>query len=285
MDTLESYRNEIDKIDVELTKLFEKRMDVALKVAQYKKSNNIQLLHNKREKEVIEKSLITLQKKQNYIAVVKFLDNIMEISKDLQKKELQYNLKHKNVTNLTSKNTIIGFSGSKGSFTEEAAFKFFGDCTKKTYKGFEKVFIAVQNKEINYGIIPMENSTAGIIQETYDCLQKYKVAIIGYECMKIEHHLMGIKGSDINELTEVYSHDQALRQCSNYFKNYPNCKLIQYHDTAASGKLISNLNDIKKAAICNKSVAKLYNLQILKDNIHNKEINYTKFVIITNVAI
>ena len=280
MNELEACRKEIDEIDKELVDLFERRMKVAVRVAEYKKKNNLPIFNEAREKQVIEKNIGILKEKSYADLTRKFFNNLMELSRSLQE-----NLLFKKSKELNNKVDIdsvkLGFQGVRGSFSEEALIKYFGICNNsKSYEEFEEVFEALKNEEIDYGILPIENSCTGAITRVYDLLAEYGFYIVGEECIKIDQHLMGIKGSTIENITEVYSHPQGFEQSREFLSHNHDLKLIPYHNTAISAKLISDLKDKSKAAIASKRAAEIYNLEILKEKINDKKDNHTKFIII-----
>lgn len=208
----------------------------------------------------------------------------MEISRGLQKRKIDSDSKLADIKvtrEAINKNSRVGFPGVAGAFTEEALLKFFGEeCNRKAYEEFEDVFQAIQIGVIDYGIIPIENSSTGAISDTYDLLRKYGFYIVGEECIRIEQHLVGIKGSIIEEIDEIYSHPQGIEQSSDFLKQYHHWKLIPFHNTAISAKLIEDLGDTTKAAIASKRAADIYGLDIIKECINNQKDNYTRFIVI-----
>lgn len=282
MEDLESYRKEIDSIDSEITKLFEKRMDIVLKVAEYKKLNNLPIFHKGREDAVIKKNIARLENKDYEKEIEKFFNGLMEVSRELQSRKLNrekgsFKFKKKDI----SKEDVIGFLGPKGSFSEEAFLKYFGEDNKSiAYEDFEDVFIAIKNGDIDYGVLPVENSSTGGINEVHDLLVKYGFFIIGEESIRINQHLIGIHGAKISDIKEIYSHPQGFSQTSEFLKLYNDLKLIPYHNTATSAKLIKELNDKSKAAIASSRAAKIYDLDIIREEINNIKSNYTRFIII-----
>lgn len=182
-----------------------------------------------------------------------------------------------------SKNNIkIGYQGVKGSFSEEAMIEFFGENQEAVnYEKFEDVFIGLANKQIDYGILPFENSCTGAITAVYDLLSKYGFYIVGEECIKIKQNLVGIKGAKIEDIEEVYSHPQGFEQSKVFLKEHDNFKLVYYYNTAISAKHVSNLKDRSKAAIASSRAAKIYGLEVIEKEINDNESNNTKFVIIS----
>ena len=176
----------------------------------------------------------------------------------------------------------IGYQGVKGSFSEEAMISFFGENNKSlNYEKFEDVFISLKNDEIDYGILPFENSCTGAITSVYDLISKYGFYIVGEECIKINQNLVGVKDATVDDIKEVYSHPQGFEQSKNFLRNHEDFKLIYFYNTAISAKHVSKLNDKSKAAIASSRAAKIYNLDILAKNIHDNNNNHTKFVIIS----
>jgi chorismate mutase/prephenate dehydratase len=285
MADLEDYREEIDNIDKELAVLFEKRMNMVLKVAEYKKENNIEIFHKNREDVVLDRAINSLQNKDYSDEIVKFFNATMEIGKGLQRRKIEDGKKLSEIEVKRSeidKNKKIGFPGVMGSFTEEAAIKLFGDNSNRiSYEGFDDVFKAIELDEVAYGIVPIENSSTGAISENYDLLRNYGFYIVGEECIRIDQNLVGIKGTIVEDITEIYSHPQGIEQSSDFLKQHDNWKMIPFHNTATSAKLIKDLSDRTKAAIASKRAAKIYGLEIIKECINNQKDNYTRFIIIS----
>lgn len=280
MGNLEDYRREIDSIDRELIALFEKRMNVAIKVGEYKKERNLPIFNSKREEEVIEKNINLLSNKEYSEITRMFFEKVMELSRSLQADLMEKN-KDDIKDNIIEDKVKIGYQGVEGSFSEEALRKYFNSYDSiKNYEEFKDVFTALENNEIQYAILPIENSYTGAITDVYDLLVKYNFYIVGEECIKIDQNLMGIAGTNIDEIEEIYSHPQGFEQSKGFLSRYDNIKLIPYHNTAISAKLVSDLKDKKKAAIGSKRAANIYGLSILKENINDKKDNHTKFIII-----
>lgn len=296
MDTLDSLRGEIDKIDKELTELFEKRVEIILKIADYKKQNNIPILSKEREEEVIERNEKYLKNKALKSYHGEFFENIMSISRKIQarkifdynmdleddrKGKLEYIVSRSGACSPKRDNIKVGFQGVHGSFSQEALTKYFGSNVKTlNVKEFEDVFKALSSNEIDYGVLPIENSSTGGIADVYDLLRKYGFFIVGERIIKVSHNLLGIKGAKIEDIKEVYSHTQALQQSREFFRSYPDMKLVPYSNTAASAKYIKMENKKEKAAIASKKAAKIYDLDILKADINYNKHNYTRFIVI-----
>lgn len=296
MDTLQSLRDQIDEIDKQLTELFEKRIETVLKVAKYKKENNIPILNKGREDEVIEKNVNHLKNKGFKTEEAEFIKTVMAISRKAQAKEIfeynvesqdsnksepEYMVSNEGICSPKSENITVGFQGVPGSFSEEALIEHFGgEVGTFNVKEFEDVFKALQNNEIDYGVLPIENSSTGGIVEVYDLIRKYGFFIVGERTIKVNQNLIGIKGTKIEDIKEVYSHPQGIKQSSEFLKNYPQWDCIPYRNTAASAQLIRDTNSREKAAIASKKAGELYGLEIIKENINHNKNNYTRFIII-----
>ncbi|MCT4607443.1 MAG: chorismate mutase [Marinisporobacter sp.] len=277
MDDLDKLRNEIDYIDEEMVKLFEKRMETVLKIAEYKKRKHMPIFHKDRETEVIKKNINYLKNKAFYEPTEEFFKKLMEISRGVQREQLKILEENEK----RDDQLIIGFQGVEGSFSEQALIEYFGEkVTRKNVREFKDVFESLKNDEIHYGVLPIENSSTGGIAEVYDLLRQYGFHIVGEKSIKVEHHLLGVKGTKIEDIKEVYSHSQAFSQSSEFFKKYEEFKLIPYKNTAMSAKLIKDENTKAKAAVASNKAAKLYDLDIIASNINYNKSNYTRFIII-----
>lgn len=273
---IDDLRNQIDKIDASLVSLFEKRMETVLKVAEYKKVNGIAILNQGREEAVIKKNLDIVKNKDLYSEVEEFFKSVMGISREFQDRTL-----NKSQVVPADKNLTVGFYGVTGSFSEQALKEYFGEkVDTKEISEFEDIFLELKYSKINYGVIPIENSSTGAISEVYDLLKKYDFYITGEKYLKISQNLMGIKGSTLGNIKEVYSHPQGLEQSMEFLKGYKQWKLVPYKSTAKSAELVKNSNNKTLAAIASTKAAEIYDLEILQKNVNSNATNMTRFVVI-----
>jgi prephenate dehydratase len=180
---------------------------------------------------------------------------------------------------MTSK---VAFQGERGAFSETAAKKYFGAVVSVSPSfSFEEVFAKVKSKTVDYGIIPIENTLYGSIYETYDLLLKYSLTITGELNLQINHQLLSNKPYKLSEIKKVYSHPQALGQCSVFLKKLKSAEIVPAYDTAGA-ILIStqNVNE-PSAAIASKEAADIYKMKILKSDIQNNKDNFTRFIVIS----
>lgn len=182
---------------------------------------------------------------------------------------------------MASSPKIIAFQGTNGANSNLACLKFYPNYRAVAYQTFQEVFMAVQNDEVEYGMIPLENSYAGRVSEIHDLLQKHNVSIIAEHFFQISHQLCGVKGAHIQDIKEVYSHPQALMQCQNNLQKLA-VKIIEYSNTAKAAEYIAKADDKTKGAICSKLASELYGLDILQSDIQDScNDNITIFIVIS----
>ncbi len=270
MTYLDDLRKEIDKVDKELVDLFEKRMEIVTEVAKYKIENKVSVLNSSREGEVIKKNTERLKNKELEPYLKDFFIRLMDLSKNYQ------NHKIDNAKSLIK----VCYQGTTGSYSEQALLEYFGEGVNSyPVKKFEDVFKELKEESAHYGVLPIENSSTGAINEVYDLLRKYGLYIVGNIALKINHNLMGLKGSRLEDIREVYSHPQALEQCSDFLSK-KDWVLVPYHNTAMAAELIKNKEANYMAAIGSRKAAEVNDLEIIKENINNNNSNYTRFIII-----
>ena len=175
------------------------------------------------------------------------------------------------------------YQGIPGSFGEQAMMSYFGsEADALPMDSFEGVFEAAACGKAEFGILPIENSSTGSINDVLDLLVKYDCYVCGEILIRVNHGLLGVKGALIDDITEVYSHPQGFLQCSEFLKQYGGWVRIAYINTAYSAKHVSEMNDRSKAAIAEKRNAEIYGLDVLNENINNSKVNFTRFIVISN---
>jgi chorismate mutase/prephenate dehydratase len=240
----------------------------------------MEVLDRSREEQIINKHLNNIEDANSKAEIHEFLEDLLSISRKAQLKLIRNNVKENKIKNenLLGK---VGYQGVPASFSHQAVIEYFGEKAETTnYTSFKEVFEAIQNNEIKYGVLPIENSSTGGISEVCDLLGDYGCYIVGEKCIKVEHNLLGIKGADITDISEVYSHTQGFLQCKSYFDNHSDWRLIPYFNTAKSAEYVSLENIKSKACVASKKAAEMYNLNVIKENINYNSNNYTRFIII-----
>lgn len=266
MSDLKTYRDQIDIIDNKMRELFEQRMDVVKKVGEYKLQNNLPILNSSRENEVIKKNCEKLVNSDLSSYYEKYLKSLMDISKTYQH----------NLTN----NIKIGYQGILGSFSSKCANELYPNNQKQNYLTFSDVFEACQSGEIDYGIIPLENSTSGEVSEVIDLLRRYNCYIIKMYDLEVNQALLGVKGAKLSDIKYVCSHIQAYKQSKSFIKD-KDLEFKEFANTAVAAKWVCDTNDKSYAAIGNSDNAKLYNLDIINEKINDSEFNSTRFIVIS----
>ena len=212
MRDLENCRQEIDEIDAELVRLFERRMGVCRDVALYKQAHYMDILNAAREEAVLKSRAQQAGDPALAQSVMALFTEIMRLSREEQRRYLEEQTETKR----------IAYSGVPGAYSECAVVGFFGDdCERVNFKTFEEVFAAVADGKARYGVVPVENSSSGSINDVYDLLGKYACHIVGEQLVRVEHCLLGVPGAKVDEITQVFSHEQGFAQCPKFLGEHP----------------------------------------------------------------
>lgn len=279
MADLEKLRKEIDTVDAEIVRAFERRIALARQVAEYKMSKGLSVLDRQRETEVLKKREEMLEDATLIGDIDRIFELLMSISRTHQRKLIRENRHAFPGIVPTGK---IGYSGVRGAYADMAQNEYFdGRADALSYKGFEEVFAAVEAGEVEYGVVPIENSYAGSVEQVYDLLHQYDVHIVGEQLLHIEHALLGLPGTELSQIKEVYSHEQALVQSTEFLRAYPAWEQIPYYNTAASAEYVAQSKDSSKAAIASVYTADIYGLEVLKAAISSSDENTTRFIVVS----
>ncbi|MDR0914828.1 MAG: chorismate mutase [Oscillospiraceae bacterium] len=286
---LKLLREQIDKTDNEIVKLFWQRMELSKQVGLYKKKNGLPVLNANRENEILDD---IEQKCGSYGSYARTLyADIMALSR-----ALQYNLTAKEtplrgiLSNAQTQNALAdvkktALQGLKGANSHAAALKMFPQSEYVFFSSFADVFDAVKNDDkIEIGIMPVENSTAGAVVDVYDLILKHRFYIVGAANIKIEHCLCGVAGATLEGINKVLSHPQALAQCKSFI-NANGLNPEPCSNTAVAAKTVAENNDKAVAAICSAAAANEYGLAILKTGIQSYDSNTTRFIAISKKLI
>lgn len=262
MNELEKARKIISEIDEQMAKLFEKRMEAASKVAEYKKEHALPILDSSREKELINKNSAYIENEVIKEYYINFLKDTMDISKKYQSRIVN--------------GMKVAYSGVPGAFAHIAAMRMFPNANYISYPDFFSAYEAVENGDCDTCVLPLENSYAGDVSIVLDLVFNGNLFINQVLELEVVHNLMAKKGALKNDIKTVISHNQALAQCSNYIEKH-GYKTIESVNTAVSAKQVSEGDDYTLAAIASYDTAELYGLEILESNINESRNNTTKF--------
>ncbi len=285
---LKEYRDQIDKIDVQIAELFEKRMDASAGISKYKKEHNIGVVDSGREKEVIEN--VTSHVRPEFSDDISMLYSmIFNVSRNYQKKlsgnhsDLYPVIQDaiKNTPQLFPQTANVACQGVEGAFSQLAAQKFFKHPKIMNFNTFESVFSAVENGFCEYGVLPLENSSAGSVNKVYELMMTHDFSIVRGTRIKVDHYLLAKPGVKLEDIKEVYSHEQALNQCSEFLSGLKNVNAVACENTAVAASMVSKSDRNDIAAIASRSCMDLYNLSCIKPSIQNRDNNYTRFICIS----
>lgn len=291
MEDLLKLRDEIDKIDNEIVSLYEKRMKIAEGVARYKIETGKKVFD--REREVSKLSALSAKASSEFtrVGIIELFEHIMAVSR-----KKQYQLLTEGglvevpeldtVNDFIVPNARIVFQGVEGAYSQQAMTEYFGkECDSFHVETWKDAMEAIKNGEADFAVLPIENSTAGIVSENYDLLVEYDNYIVGDQIIQIKHALLGAPDATIEDITTVYSHPQALMQCGDFLYAHSDWEKISLKNTAVSAKKVMEDGDKAHAAIASTLTAELYGLKVLDDNISNTQNNSTRFIIVTNKKI
>ena len=284
--SLKPIRDEIDRIDNELVELFKKRMDCSKRVALYKQENSIPVFNPEREAQVLDQ---IEEEAGEYGKSARLLySTIMDLSRAVQHDMLGSGLELRNRI-MCAKSSVpfdspdvrIACFGVEGTYAHKAALTVFPEASPEFYSPFKEVFKSIQEGRADFGIIPIENSSAGSVSEVYDLMLSYRFHIAAAVDISVDHCLAALPGADIREIKTVFSHEQALMQCSDFMKGHPGITAKKEVSTAQAAKNVAESGDASAAAICSEDAAKKYGLEILMKGFQNAPDNTTRFIVIS----
>ncbi len=284
---LSDIRRDIDGIDRQLLDLLCRRLDCSLEVADYKAARGLPVLNQQREDEILTRVRQEAPHGYGEAAALVFAA-AMDVSRGLQHRRMAAGQALRQQIRLAQNRLLppsqarVVCAGRPGAYAHEAALRMFpGAPLPHFVHAFSDVFSAVEKGEADYGVIPVENSSAGSVNEVYDLILAHRFTIAAAAEIPIHHCLLGIPGTRLSNITAVYSHHQALEQCADYIKAH-HLEPRQYSNTAAAAEMVSLAADPTIAAVASKTAADLYKLDILDDNIQTVYDNSTRFIAISS---
>ncbi|MDR0248691.1 MAG: chorismate mutase [Oscillospiraceae bacterium] len=281
---LQTLRGEIDVIDKELLELFDRRLDVAVKIAACKQEHKLPVHDPAREREKLY-SLRGAAREGRESYVTALCSLLFDISRAEQERllapgcELTDMIENalKNTANLFPERAVVACQGTEGAYSQLAAEKLFALPSIMYCATFDGVFAAVDGGLCAYGVLPLENSTAGSINQVYDLMMRYPFSIVRSARLKIDHCLLAKEGTGIKDIKEVFSHEQAVAQCAGFIKNL-GCKVTVCENTAVAARMASASPRPDVAALSSRNCAALYGLQRLAESVQDQGNNYTRFI-------
>ena len=287
---LEEIRNEIDSIDEELVSLFIRRMNCAEEVAKYKKENNLPILDASRERALLNKiSDLAGEEFEEYTRTL--YSTILSLSRSYQHKATnESSALYKEITdalestpNLFPERAVVACQGVEGAYSQIAAERLFGAPNIVFFSNWEKVFSSIEAGMCRYGVIPIENSTAGSVKKVYDLMISRNFKIVRTVRIKIDHCLLANKGAKLSEIKEIFSHEQAISQCAAFLSSLSSdVKITRVENTAKAAQMVAESGRTDVASISSHSCATQYGLATLASAIQDNGNNHTRFICITN---
>ena len=285
---LKDLRKQIDEIDSSLVELYEKRMEVSSAIADYKIANGKKVYDREREIEKIKTVKGLAHSDFNRIGVEELFSQIMSMSRKLQYQKLSeqgasLRLPFIQIDSLTDSAKRVCYQGAEGAYSEEATIRFFvRDVNSFHVDTFRDAFGALEDGSADYAVLPIENSTAGIVSEVYDLLTEYENYIVGEQIIDIKHCLLGVPGAKLEDITTVYSHPQSLMQSARFLTEHADIRQISMKNNAFAARKVAEDKDKTQAAIASRRAGEVYGLEIIKEAINQAESNSTRFIVVTN---
>ena len=286
---LQELRSKIDEIDAQLTKLFEARMDVAAEIGAWKRENHMPVLDAARERDKL--NAIAAESREDMQTYTQMLYSmIFELSRSHQsdltrtqsslRKDVEQAIE--GTPRLFPTSPIIACQGTEGAYSQIAGTRMFKSPKIMYFKSFDSVFSAIESGFCQYGILPIENSSAGSVKKVYDLMLRHKFYVVRSCRLKIDHNLLAAPGVKKEDIREIFSHQQALDQCAGYLEQFgPDVKITRCENTAMAAEAVAKSGRRDIAAIASYDCASLYGLKCLESDIQDRGNNYTRFICIS----
>ena len=290
MDLLE-LRKQIDEIDTQIVDLYERRMDISSQVADYKIETGKKVFDREREQDKLRTLKSLAHNEFNARGIQELFEQIISMSRKLQYRKLSEKgslgrLPFIGVDELDVKNARVVFQGAEGAYSQMAMLKFFGENVNGFHVDtFRDAMSAIEEGSADFAVLPIENSTAGIVNEIYDLMVEFENYIVGEQIIKIEHCLMGLPGTKLEDIKTVYSHPQSLMQSSRYLNDHASWRQVSMQNNAFAAMKVKEDGDITQAAIASEQAAEIYGLDVLERGVNHSHTNSTRFIIVTNQKI
>lgn len=290
MKELSELRADIDRIDSQIFELFGERAEVAADVAEYKRAHGKRVFDPVRERQKIADAAGRVPADLSTYGQV-MMELLMEASRarqhellgDAEDSELVARIEaaRKATPEVFPRSGRVACQGVEGAYSQLAAEKFFRHPDIRYMRSFEDVFEAVESGEVDYGVLPIENSTAGSVNKVFDLMGAHEFSIVRSTRVKVDHCLLARKGADIGGIRDIYSHEQAIRQCAAFLETMPEARVHVCENTAVAARLVADAGRDDVAALSSRGCADLYGLSVLGSAVQDRDNNYTRFACIS----
>ncbi len=281
---LKDYRAQIDAVDDEIVRLFQERMDIAANIAAFKKENGLPILQSAREREKLAD--VTGKAREDMRSYLRVLYSLLfELSRTYQEKGSRTPLYEKiesaieNTPRLFPRSATVACQGVEGAYSQLACEKLFVTPSIQYFRNFEGVFSAIEAGFCRYGILPIENSTAGSVNRVYDLMIEHNFSIVRSTRLKIDHSLLA--KPDHTQIREIFSHEQAINQCAGFLKSLGNVKITCCENTAVAAQTVALSERKDVAALSSRMCAELYGLKVVQSSVQDEGNNHTRFLCIS----
>ena len=285
---IQELRERIDEIDAKLVDLFTERMGISAQVADYKKERNLPIYVPAREREILQAVANQAGTEfGNYTRVLYSM--IFELSRSYQQKRNekttplyeQITSSIENTPKLFPQEAMVACQGVEGAYAQIACERIFKSPFIMYFKSFDGVFNAIEQGLCQYGILPIENSTAGSVKKVYDLMIHHNFSIVKTFRLKIDHNLLALPGSNLSQIKKIYSHEQAINQCSNFLKKFPDAEIVPVENTAVAASMVAESGRLDIAALSSHNCEELYGLTSLASSVQDEGNNRTRFICIS----
>ena len=287
-DKLKELRNEADILDEKIVDLFKERMDLVTRMAKYRAEYRLPFARDQREREILKR--VSDRAGEEYEGYARLVYNtIFDVDHSAQANVLaqRSNLVERisrsvdETPKLFPKRATVACQGVAGAYSHAAAERLFQLPEIQFYNTFDDVFAAVENGDVEYGVLPIENSSYGSVVSIYNLMQHYNFYIVKSLRLRINHQLLAKPGTKLSDIKEIYSHEQAIGQCDPFLSSLKGVKVTKVGNTALAAQMVAESDRDDVAAISSRECADLYGLDILKNHIQVTDNNYTRFICIS----
>ena len=285
---IDEYRNRIDRIDKQLVTLFCERMDTASDIAAWKKEQKRPVFDPERERQkLLEVASSVPEELREYTASLYSL--LFELSRSYQNRLLgtaseltaQIQGAIDETPALFPSDASVACQGVAGAYSQIACDRLFKRPAILYLSSFDAVFSAIESGLCRYGVVPLENSTAGSVNAVYDLMMNHNFRIVRSVRIKVDHCLLVNPGTKREEIREIYSHQQAISQCEKYLQSFPNARVIPCENTAVAAKMVAEAGRRDAAALSSHACGKIYGLSCLESSVQDMDNNFTRFICIS----
>lgn len=288
MEDLSDIRKEIDSIDTQIVELFKRRMSCADAVAAYKRAHDLPVLDRSRERELLSRRAAQVPEDMKVYTEVLF-ELLMEASRNRQGEclgtgghtveQIRDALAHS--PELFPRDAYVACQGVEGAYQQIATDRIFRHANIGYFDTFDAVFRAVEENYADFGVLPIENSTAGSVNQVFDLMMRHNFHIVRTCRLKVDHNLLAKPGCGLGDIRHIYSHEQAINQCGEFLSSLEGVTVHACENTAMASKMVAESERRDVAALASRACARIYGLDVLASSVQDQGNNYTRFACIS----